>query len=330
MASYDSQGTLVGIQVLNEPNVAQMQWGASSDRSYSSSSTSKWNSGGYTSAAQFRKDVLLNYLTGLGKVIKQSNYSVYTRSNVVGDAEPVAENEKLRSAGTNTIDFFGTDPYTTSADTMYNYGSSSTWAQGKNFPMIMENYAGNSTADVLKFNAIAGNTAYNLYAACDPDSSSGSSDEGLYNFNPSTKAVTRKTVSTRMASLNGMLNKAARDLASKKPIEFGGSRLQTFNRAATTSVSTTKSLDDLTVLFVTSSGGQGLAIKRDSNTGFVLLSTAAATFTVTGGFGTVTSVQSGAYDSTDTWVSSGNKSYTASSGSVKVSLGAYECVRVTY
>lgn len=331
IASYDSQGTMVGVQVLNEPNVATMQWGSSADRSYSDYSTDRWNSGSYNDAAQFRKDVLLDYLTQLGAVIKQSDYVVYTRTNVVGDAKPIAENEKLRTAGTSTIDFFGNDPYTTSSDSIYFYGTSGTWAQGRNFPMIMENYGGNSTADVLKFNALAGNAAYNYYAALDPDSSSGSSSYGLYDFDPSTKAVTRKTVSTKVASLNAMLNKISRDLATKAPVEAGGSRLQTFNRKATASVDITKSLDGLSVRYTTSSSGQGLAVERNSNTGVVLLSTAAATFTVTGDFGAVTSVQSGYYNAGDTWVSNGNKSgYTASTGSIEVPVSAYECVRVTY
>jgi hypothetical protein len=330
IATYDTDHTIVGMQVLNEPNVSTMQWGASSDRSYSTYSTTKWNNGGYTDAAKFRKDVLLDYLTQLGKVIKQSNYSVYTRTNVVGDAKPIAENETLRSQGTSYIDFFGNDPYTSSNDSIYSYGTDAFWTQGKNFPMIMENFEGNSIADINKFNAIAGNSVYNLYASVDPDSSTGSSNYGLYDFDPTTKALNRKTASTNVANLNAMLNKISKDLATKSPVEAGGTKLQTFNRNATASVSNlTKAMGNLNVTFTTTSGGQGIAVKRSASE-IALLSTKSATYTLPGSYGVLASVQTGYYDSNDAWVSSGSKTYSTSTGNIAINLNAGECVRVEF
>jgi hypothetical protein len=318
------------VQVLNEPNVANMQFGASSDRSYSTSSTQRWNDGGYTNAAQFRRDVLLDYLNQLAQVVKQSDYSVYTRVNVVGDAEPINENENLRAQGASYIDFFGDDPYTTDRNRLFSYGTDAFWAKGKNFPMIMENYAGDNFTEIQKFNAIAGNTVHNLYAALDPDSSTGNSGHGLYNFNPTTKVVSRDSVSNHVASLNHMLNKISRDLATKKPIEAGGSKLQTFNRSAAASVTDlTKPLDNLNVTFTTSSGGQGIAVKR-SGSEVALLSTHSATYTLPGSYAAVASVETGFYDRNDSWVSTGSKSYDTSTGNIVISLAAEECVRVLF
>ena len=331
LASADTAHTVIGIQVLNEPNVAKQQGGSSIDRSYSTYSTNRWNSGGYTDAAQFRRDVLLDYLTQLGQVVKQSAYSVYTRVNIAGsgDAVPVAENEALRSQGTASIDFFGKDPYTTGQDTLYNYGKDAVWAQGKNFPMIMENFAGTAAADVEKFNAIAGNTAFNMYAALDPDSSTGSSNYGLYNFDPTTKAVTRKAVSGNVARLNHALNKISRDLAGKRPVERGGTDLQTFNRSATAGTTTTKPVGGVNITFTTSSGAQAFGVRRGAAE-FAFTTTTAATFTLPGSTGVVRSVEAGHYDGNDAWVKDGTKTYSTVSGNVVIDLAAGECVRVLY
>lgn len=331
LASADTAHTVVGIQVLNEPNVSKQQGGQAIDRSYSTYSTDLWNSGGYSDATKFRKDVLLNYLTQLGQVIKQSDHSVYTRTNIAGsgDTVPVAENELLRSQGTATIDFFGKDPYTKGLDTLYNYGRDGVWAQGKNFPMIMENFGGSSAADVEKFNAIAGNTAHNLYAALDPDSSTGSSDHGLYNFNPTTKVVTRKAVSDKVARLNRALNKIHRDLASKTPVERGGTNLQTFNRGATASTTTTKPVGGVNITFTTSSGAQAFGVRRGAAE-FAFTTTTQATFTLPGTIGVVRSVEVGRYDTNDNWVKSGMKAYSTVSGNTEITLAAEECVRVAY
>ncbi|MDT7788116.1 MAG: hypothetical protein QOF58_6535, partial [Pseudonocardiales bacterium] len=66
VAAYDTAHTLIGVQLLNEPNVSGL-WDVRIDRSYSSYSNALWRSGGYTNATEFRKDVLLNYLSGLGQ-----------------------------------------------------------------------------------------------------------------------------------------------------------------------------------------------------------------------------------------------------------------------
>ncbi|MFF7867785.1 DUF4978 domain-containing protein [Streptomyces qaidamensis] len=331
LASADTAHTVVGIQVLNEPNVAKQQGGSSIDRSYSTYSTNRWNSGGYTDASKFRKDVLLDYLTQLGQVIKQSDYPVYTRTNIAGsgDTVPVAENEVLRAQGTSTIDFFGKDPYTTGLDTLYNYGRDAVWAQGKNFPMIMENFGGTPAADVEKFNGIAGNTAFNLYAALDPDSSTGSSNYGLYDFNSTTKVVTRKAVSDKVARLNRVLNKIQRDLASKTPVERGGTNLQTFNRGATASTTTTKAVGGVDITFTTSNGAQAFGVRRGAAE-FAFTTTTQATFTLPGTIGVVRSVETGRYDANDNWVKSGTKAYSTVSGDTVIALAAEDCVRVAY
>ncbi|MBR8640587.1 DUF4978 domain-containing protein [Streptomyces tuirus] len=328
VAERDTRHTMVGAQILNEPNVANMQWGASADRSYSPTSNARWEKGGWTDAAAFRKDVLLDYLTELGRVVKASDHSVYTRVNTVGDAEPVTENEALRAKGEQTIDFFGDDPYSTDVDRLYGYGADRFWAQGGNFPMIMENFAGHPDADVHKFNAVAGNTAYNLYAATDSYAETGSSNLGLYDFDPETHEVKRKAVSHRVARLNRTLGKIATDLASRAPVERGGSTLQTFNRKAATTVDDlTKPLDGVDVTFSTDQAAQGVAVRRGPAE-LALTSTAEATYRIPGSFGAPRSVETGYYNADDRWVRKGKKRYSTPNGNLTVQLAPGEAVRV--
>jgi hypothetical protein len=330
LAAYDTRHTTVGMQICNEPNVAQLQWGVSADRSHSEYSDAKWEEGGYTDAAQFRRDVLLDYLTALGRVVKNSSYSIYTRANTVGDARPVAENEVLRSRGEHTIDFIGYDPYTTAIDTFYYYGINSFWARERNFPMVMETYAGSANAHVMKFNSIAGGSAHNLYAATDGYATSGSSDFGLYDFDPATHKVTRKHVSYEVRDLNHTINKIARDLATKAPVEDGGSRLQTFNRAAATTVTATKTIAGMNLKYATSTGGQGIAVQR-SRTEYALISIdGGGTYSLPASYGEVASVELGHYDANDSWVRQGAKQYRIANGTIEVALAEGEAVRVVF
>jgi hypothetical protein len=326
IAGYDTTNRLVGVQVLNEPNVSHVSNYLGPDRSYSSYSTALWTSGHYTDAGRFRRDVLLNYQTQLGAVIKQSGHSVYTRSNLVGDAWPIAENEALRAKGTNTIDFYGNDPYTTDNDRLFRYGTDSFWAQGKNFPMIMENYVGNQSSVAQKVSAIAGGAVLNFYAAVHPDVGS-SDNEALYNYDTRTHVVTRKPASYVIADLNTALNKISTDLASRNPIDAGGKTLQVYNRTAAASVTSTKPVGSHSFTYATTASGQAFAVQRAA-TEFALVSTQTGTFTLPTGIGSVTSMQTGSYNANDVWVAQGPKSYTVSGGAIVVKLAKNECVRV--
>jgi hypothetical protein len=329
VASYDTGHTLIGVQCLNEPNVSNVR-GVALDRSYSDYSNALWEEGGYTDAARFRNDVLLAYVSELGRAVKESNHPVWTRCNVIGDAKPIAENEARRERGeTIHLDFFGDDPYTTDIERLYTYGFDEFWAMGRNFPMAMETYAGDDTSEVLKFNGIAGNAAHNMYAALDPDSETGSnSQHGLYDYDIATKEITRRDISSRVAALNHLLNKISRDLATKKPVEAGGLLLQTFNRAASADFESTKDLDGSTLTYATSTGGQSIAAKR-GQAEYALVSTQDGTFTIPGTLSADATVQVGSFDQDDTWVSQGQKPYEETEDGIAIDLTAGECVRVS-
>jgi Domain of unknown function (DUF4978) len=326
IAAYDTTNRLVGVQVLNEPNVSHVSNYLGPDRSYSSYSNALWTDGHYTDAGRFRRDVLLNYQTQLGAVIKQSGHSVYTRSNLVGDAWPIAENEALRAKGTNTIDFYGNDPYTTDDNRLLSYGTDSFWAQGKNFPMIMENYVGNQASVGQKVSAIAGGAFLNFYAAVHPDVGS-SDNEALYNYNSSTHVVSRKAATYVIADLNTALNKISTDLASRKPVGAGGKTLQVYNRTAAASATSTQPVGSHSFTYATTAGGQAFAVRRAA-TEFALVSTQTGTFTLPTSIGSVTSMQTGSYNADDVWVAQGPKSYTVSGSTIVVKLAKNECVRV--
>lgn len=325
IAAYDTTNRLVGVQVLNEPNVSHVSNYLGPDRSYSSYSDALWTGGHYTDAGKFRRDVLLNYQTQLGAVIKQSGHSVYTRSNLVGDAWPIAENEALRAKGANFIDFYGNDPYTTDDNRLFSYGTDSFWAQGKNFPMIMENYVGNSASVGQKVSAIAGGAFLNFYAAVHPDVGS-SDNEALYNYN-SNHVVTRKAATYVIADLNTALNKISADLASRKPVGAGGKTLQVYNRTAAASVTSTEPVGSHSFTYATTASGQAFAVQRAA-TEFALVSTQTGTFTLPTGIGPVTSMQTGFYNADDVWVRQASKSYTVSGNTIVVKLAKNECVRV--
>jgi hypothetical protein len=68
-AALGGKQTVIGIQLLNEPAVATVRDNAHKfpaiPRSYSTSSNKRWHDGAYNDEAQFRRDVLLDYLGGL-------------------------------------------------------------------------------------------------------------------------------------------------------------------------------------------------------------------------------------------------------------------------
>ena len=325
IAAYDTTNRLVGVQVLNEPNVSHVHNYLGPDRSYSSYSNTLWTNGHYTDVGKFRRDVLLNYQTQLAAVIKQSGHSVYARSNLVGDAWPIAENEALRAKGTNTIDFYGNDPYTTDDNRLFSYGTDSFWAQGKNFPMIMENYVGNSASVGQKVSAIAGGAFLNFYAAVHPDVGS-SDNEALYDYN-SSHVVTRKAATYVIADLNTALNKISTDLATRKPVGAGGKTLQVYNRTAAASSTSTAAIGSHSFTYATTASGQAFAVQR-SATEFALVSTQTGTFTLPSAIGSVASMQTGHYNADNAWVAQGSKSYSTSGSSITVNLAKNECVRV--
>jgi hypothetical protein len=328
IAAYDTTNRLLGVQVLNEPNVSTVQ-GTGIDRSYSSYSNALWTSGHYTDAGQFRRDILLNYQTQLAAVIKQSGHSVYTRSNIIGDARPIAENEALRARSANYMDFYGYDPYTTNDNQLYAYGTDRFWAQGRNLPMMMENFGGSPDSGIQKVNAIAGGAILNYYAAVDPDNPSGSSDQGLYNYDPTTKVVTRKAATYVISALVGALNKIGVDLATRNPVDVGGKTLQVYNRTAAASVNSAKPVGSHTITYASTASGQAFAVQRGS-TEFALLSTQTGTFTLPTSIGRVSSVRTGRYDASNAWVDSGSKSYAISGTNVVINLAKDECVRVVF
>lgn len=326
LAAYDTTNRLLGVQILNEPNVSSV-FGNAIPRSYSRYSNALWTSGHYTDAGQFRRDVLLKYQTQLAAVVKQSGHSVYTRSNIIGDAQPIAENEALRAKGANYLDFYGFDPYTMDDNKLYAYGTDHFWAQGRNLPMMMENYGGSPDSGIQKVNAIAGGSILNYYAAVDPDAASGSSDEGLYDYNPRTKVVTRKAASYVIAELTGALNKIGVDLASRNPIDVGGTTLQVYNRTATANATSTKPVGSHSFSYATKAGGQAFAVQRGRQE-FALLSTQTGTFTLPTAIGRVTAVRTGRYNTGNVWVDAGAKNYTTSGNSIVINLAKDECVRV--
>ena len=79
--------------------------------------------------------------------------------------------------------------------------------------------------------------------------------------------------------------------------------------------------------YATTASGHAFAVQRAA-TEFALVSTQTGTFTLPTAIGSVTSMQTGAYNADNVWVAQASKSYTVSGGTIVVKLAKSECVRV--
>lgn len=345
IAEYDKEHggkkTVVGCQITNEPAVARMHGGdyKYNERCYCDKCQAKYDkfiADGKTKQ-DYLNDVMWNYQNSIAEAVKQSDYSVWTRTNNYGgtDANIVEYNEKMRQTENGTsIDFIGYDPYTDDTSFLYNYGHGTTqmtkvsvnYTQGKNLPMIMENGGGakGSTkyqnAPALTLAALAGGSFYNVYELCGPD------EFGMYieNTYPLTQ---RGDYVESVRKTNKMLNKIAYVLASKKADGADGDKLMFFNPLSDDTKTTKKMVRAIPVVYNTDNNGVGIAAEINSKE-FVLESTSESEFVLQNAklYG-INSVETGEYNGTE-WIKSSEKEYTENGNDIVIKTSEYDCIRI--
>lgn len=254
----------------------------------------------------------INYLNGIGAGVKNSNYVVWTRVNCQHDETDVTNkinyNETLRNGTGTNIDFIGIDNYSHIQTDI----QSTMPTIGKNFKMVMEN--GGSNVGQIKLAALAGNTAFDTYNMCGPDTG-----EGLYSQTSQGSYAPSGSNITSVRAVNHLLQTDPVDLA----VNSQGAGLFVHNWAETSVSPTTGGI--LAITYTPSSTTDvGISIKRSSSE-IVLMSLYGGTFTYQSSMG-VTGATTGSFDANNTWVSTGSVTYTSTS----VTLTAGQTVRLTY
>lgn len=325
-SAHGDKKTVVGADIANEPGNM-----IGKHRSYSPYSQALWTSGGYSSENLFMWDSIHTWVQNLGAAVKQSNYPVWTRMNLHAEQfYYVYRNEELKaSGGTSYVDFVGYDPYIGTTDEGYRYGLG-LWSDaeyypynyGRNLPMIMETSASRSNSDYLNLATLAGGSLYNLYNFMANDGND------MYNNGSGNVPVANNSNIEGIKKTNFWLRTLWYDLATKQPDAAGGAKLKFFNEHADASANVTKKIRGIDVTFSTSNTGVGIAVER-SDKEIALASKTSSTFTLKNllSYGAIT-MTTGYYDSNNSWVSTGTKSFTNSGNDVVVNMNGYETVRV--
>lgn len=332
-AALSGKQTVIGIQLLNEPAVATVRDNAhkfpASPRSYSTSSNKRWHDGAYNDEAQFRRDVLLEYLGGLADAVKVSPYSVWTRCNLCrqSDAVPVRENEERRQRGKASLDFIGMDPYTHDLDYLLQYGADPLWSHGRNLPMVMENWAGGDAIDFVVLTTFAGGAPSHHYSVVESESLSDTTGyPGVYGRDLRVRVAVDTGDTLRHRLVNQMLHKIWIDIATRTPEQAGGRTLAFFNPHGRLAVREMKALEDTLVHFRTDQQGAGIAVCR-SPAEIILSAHGRCEFLLPATF-PITDVSSGFFDDEGRWDEKGKRGFSTSDGLHVFELSSDDCLRV--
>lgn len=333
-AKHGHKNALIGIQLLNEPFVSAVRDNAQEriylPRSYSVYANRLWESGEYSDDKVFRNDVMLNYLTGLGEIVKNSDYSVWTRANFMGasDSTPVLENNQIRAIrGYSHLDFLGLDPYTLDLKWLFEY-SQSVWGAGDNLCMVMENYAGGVDIDYTVLAAKAGGAIIKHYSAVESESLTDTTGyPGVYDRDLTRKIPVDSENTRKHRKVNQFLNKIAYSLATLEPNHRGGSKLFFFNPLAEKDYSGHHTVGKLGELeFSTKDRSVGIAVVQSPDS-YLILAYAPATFSFTLDVDNVTA-STGYLTIDNKWVSQTNKRVEKEGGQWTITLRAGEAVRL--
>lgn len=320
-----NKNILVGVDISNEGLVDTIQAGTGGGTIYENPAT--WSARPeFASETAFVQRTMWEFQVNLANAVKESNYPVWTRSNINSGLQVlVTYNEEMRANGGTSVDFCGLDPYISNATQLWQFGhqqvaigdSNVNWAMGSNVPMIMENGGEYTNSEWLILATLAGGGYYNVYDFMDEESYNMwvPADRAAGNFTP----VPSGSYMTGVISTNQILKSLSADLATKVPNGAGGTDLVYFN-ALNSSTNLTDSLWSIPVEYSPTTGGVGIGIVR-SDVAILLATSRQANFTLSGitSYG-IASVQHGNYSDAGNWVSNGAYAYTTSEQNITVQL----------
>lgn len=241
----------------------------------------------------FSSAQVIAYLNELGRAVKQSPYSVWTRVNCVWgmENERIEVNESLRSLYGSNIDFVGVDLYKVDHAAM----RTTLPYKGRNYRMIMEGEAEVPQAAQYPLAALSGNTAYDYYDMCSPDGHS------LYNRNGQSFAP-RGAYIADVRTVNKLLNSDVFDIA----INANGYGLFVHNWNAG-SVTPTTGVEGISFT-PAETASQAISIRRSASE-IVLMNTRGGTFRFPDSLN-INGASIGYFDKNNVWISQGTIPYT--------------------
>ena len=334
VATIKNAGTMVGVQLSNEPRIGAIHGSKKTDRSYSETSNKLFEKLGL-SVSDFREYTMWTYNNTLGEAVKTSNHPVWTRVNLdeYADTEAVKYNEAKRADGGTNIDFIGIDHYRKTTTQLAQEGADdSQFANGSNLPMVMElgqkdNRSGGLYLEQDALATLSGGTYWTIYDASSSDGCE------IYTFDKATGTFSPiDDVIPGLFKTNNMLKKIGTDLATNIPGSRGGNQLVFFNATSTAegdfeSAQVVGKDQDKAVTYKTADNGVGIAVNKGANE-LALLTNRAGTFTINNlPANKVTSAETGYYDANNQWHKTGEAQVSGDSAAV-VTLNAYDVVRI--
>lgn len=254
---------------------------------------------------------IIDYYHHVGAAVKQSKYVVWTRLNCVSGETwgRTNANESKRNNGGTNIDYVGVDIYGTNADRVKGNLDGNLGENGRNYRMIMEIDAKDSSSPIYQLAALAGDKAFDYYNLGPVDGN------GLYGNNGHT--LSERSHISLVRQRNKILGLANQDIALRKQ----GSGLYVYNYAG----NSTSAETGLSGISFTpdKTNTQAIAV-RHSGSQIALLSTLGGTFSLPVSLN-ATSAQKGYFDAGNRWVSEGSVTINNN----KVEMPETSCVLVT-
>ncbi len=270
--SLSDPATVIGCQVANEPAVGAFHMERIAPHCFCETCLRRR---GDLSEQTFRDQTMWEYCNNLARGVKRSAYPVWTRvNNYRGvDAEGVCYNEEMKRKEKSELDFIGFDPYSQDIKEIFAFGHDSYYAQGENFPMVMENGGSYENTAELILAALAGGSFYNVYDMCSTDTF------GLYVNTEKNTMIPNGEYVQIVRQTNEMLNQIAFELATKQPDGAGGDSLVFFNELGLLKADIVKNVGPNRVRYKSEEHGIGIAVYYKNNE-MILLSTANGEFVV--------------------------------------------------
>lgn len=315
LASYDTSHTTIGIQVNNEPTPGT----CNGDRSYDTDTTAAYNAyvaaNGSISGKDFANMELAVRQNELAEVIKGGPYVTYTRMNLSCNNDP----NKFVTYSPD-IDFVGIDPYTTSVSTIQSKikpdqklisipenGPSSNTGGTSNVPALMLAAYDYGAVDYATYQLVYemnDSDVWNRYTMVNLDHTN------TAYAGPASNAVTQ-------------LGKDPQLMSKANGVDLG------YFYSSSSSYSTTKTLDAVSVKYATTASGSGVAESDQSNVYLMGLG-ASGTFTVTAS-AAPTAASDGYFDSKHAWVTTGSAAFTDNGdGTYTVSASSTQFIRLSF
>lgn len=236
---------------------------------------------------------IIDYYHHVGGAVKESKYVTWTRLNCISwqTSGRTSANESRRSSGGTNIDFVGIDIYGTNASKVKGNMDGQLSDNGKNYKMIMEIDAKDSSSPIYQMAALAGDKAFDYYNMGFIDGN------GLYSNSSSVnngKTLVERDHINLVRQRNKILNQVNQDIALKSH----GKNLYVYNYAGN-STSTETGIENIGFT-PDAANTQAIAIRRSASQ-IVLLSTLGGTFTLPASLDVV-SVSKGYFNADNQWV----------------------------